>query len=339
MKAIRYGVVGTGWIVERFIQSASTVRIPGSEEQALLCCGVCSRDRARGNAFAERNHIPQVFLSPEEMALSDLDAVYVASPNALHVPQSRLFLSHGKHVLCEKPAAAAPEQVEELLALAQAKGVVYLEAIMSTRLPQMEILRQALPGLGKISFARFSFCQLSSKYPLLQQFDRGEGPLPNIFNPALETGAVMDIGIYCVYPALALFGQPDAVSAHAVRHANGIDLCGSALLTYPDRLVELSYSKIAEGRAPSEIQGDQGTLLIRQISQLTELERVSKDGSREVLFRAGEDALPMRYEAERFYGCIRQPEEYAALREADSRLSVEVSGLLQQIRSLCGMPF
>lgn len=339
MKPVRYGVIGTGWIVERFIQSAATVNIPGSAEPALLCGGVCSRDRSRGEAFAGRNGIPQVFTSPEELAGSDLEAVYIASPNALHYPQSRLCLSRGKHVLCEKPAAASPDQVRELLSLARERGLTYMEAMMTTRLPQMELLRQALPSLGRISFARFSFCQLSSKYPLLEQYDRGEGPLPNIFNPALETGAVMDIGIYCVYPALALFGLPERLSAHAVRHENGIDLCGTAVLSYPDKLVELSYSKIAEGRALSEVQGDQGTLLLRQISQLVGLERIDRQGNREELFRAPEGELPMRHEAARFYGCIRSPENHCALYEEDGRLAVDVSGILQQIRGLCGMPF
>lgn len=46
---------------------------------------------------------------------------------------------------------------------------------------------------------KLDFCQRSSK---LDSYLEGE--LPNIFNPALETGALMDLGVYCVYPALAL---------------------------------------------------------------------------------------------------------------------------------------
>lgn len=164
-------------------------------------------------------------------ASPDIDAVYIASPNVLHAAQSRLFLENGKHVLCEKPLAARPEEVESLQALAANRGLVYMEAIMLLHMPQLAVLEEAVGRLGRISLAHFDFSQLSSKYPAYLE----GAALPNIFNPAMETGALMDLGVYCVYPALYLFGEPEELTASAVFLDSGADGAGAAVLRYPDQ--------------------------------------------------------------------------------------------------------
>ncbi len=181
---IRYGIIGTGWITEAFLAGAAGV--PGMALRA-----VCSRSEERGREFAARHGADLVFTDPARMAASpDIDAVYIASPNVLHAAQSRLFLENGKHVLCEKPLAARPEEVESLQALAANRGLVYMEAIMLLHMPQLAVLEEAVGRLGRISLAHFDFSQLSSKYPAYLE----GAALPNIFNPAMETGALMDLG-------------------------------------------------------------------------------------------------------------------------------------------------
>lgn len=191
-------------------------------------------------------------------ASPDIDAVYIASPNVLHAAQSRLFLENGKHVLCEKPLAARPEEVESLQALAANRGLVYMEAIMLLHMPQLAVLEDAVGRLGRISLAHFDFSQLSSKYPAYLE----GAALPNIFNPAMETGALMDLGVYCVYPALYLFGEPEGLTASAVFLDSGADGAGAAVLRYPDKVAVLTYSKTGQAVAPSQIVGDRGTLTI-----------------------------------------------------------------------------
>ena len=60
----------------------------------------------------------------------EIDAVYIASPNRLHYEQSKLFLQHGKHVICEKPITVEPEELQELQELAQQKNLIYIEALI-----------------------------------------------------------------------------------------------------------------------------------------------------------------------------------------------------------------
>ncbi|MFT7914891.1 Gfo/Idh/MocA family protein, partial [Salmonella enterica] len=70
--------------------------------------------------FAGDYLVEHLFTSLEEMAQSDaIDAVYIASPNSLHFTQTALFLSHKKHVICEKPLASNIQEVESAIALAR----------------------------------------------------------------------------------------------------------------------------------------------------------------------------------------------------------------------------
>lgn len=107
--------------------------------------------------------------------------------------------------------------------------------------PVRELLHETVGRLGKVTSAHFDFSQLSSKYPA---YKRGE--LPNIFNPALATGGLMDLGIYCVYPAVDLFGIPDDIAAKATFLSSGADGAGSVIFNYADKVVTFTYSKLAQ---------------------------------------------------------------------------------------------
>ena len=141
---MKYGIIGTGWIAASFIEGARLVC--GAEITAVL-----SRTREKGSAFAEENSIGKVYTDIDEFSKGDFEAVYIASPNALHYPQSKKMLLAGKHVICEKPITVEPEELEELQALAKEKGLIYMEAIMYMHNPGREIFRDAVSKIGKIT--------------------------------------------------------------------------------------------------------------------------------------------------------------------------------------------
>lgn len=328
---MRYGTVGTGWIADSFVEGAA---IAGGWELTA----VYSRDGEKGRAFAEKHgcgSIP-VFTDLAEMAASSLiDAVYIASPNALHYEQSKCFLLGGKHVLCEKPITVTTAQLRELAALARSRGLVYMEAIMMRHLPAREPLRRALGRLGKISTARFDFSQLSSKYPALL-----EGKLPNIFNPQLATGCLMDLGIYCVYTAIDLFGRPEHITTSAGFLPTGADAYGTSIFDYADKQVILTYSKIGQSLLGSEILGDQGTLTIGSVSKLTDI-KLTKTGdpTEQVLVGDVSKEQLMSGEARSFRRYAADPADCAEEIDDITRLAVEVSETMETMRRQAGIRF
>lgn len=325
---MRYAVIGTGWIVDSYIEGAA---LAGGWELAA----VCSRSREKGLAFGSKYGVSTVYTAPEELAADpSIEAVYIASPNCLHYAQSRTMLLAGKHVLCEKPVTVLPKECEELQVLAAEKGLIYLEAIMMLHLPQRQAVLDALPALGQITSAHLDFSQLSSKY---EAYLRGE--LPNIFNPKMATGSLMDLGVYCVYPALDWFGFPRHITAAADFLPTGADGSCAAILEYPDKLVTLGCSKVGQSSLGSEILGDNGTLAIDSISQLARIQLYQNDGTSRSIVGSYEKNVLMSGEARDFLRYITCPgetrEEYAYA----SRLSLDVCRVMAEIRRLAGIRF
>ncbi|MBQ7838158.1 MAG: Gfo/Idh/MocA family oxidoreductase [Clostridia bacterium] len=322
---MKYGVIGTGWIAKSFIDGARMLT------QADFTA-VYSRTEESGGRFAAENEIPKVYTSLEEFAKGDFDAVYIASPNRLHYEQSKLMLQSGKHVICEKPITVEPEELEELQTLAKKNGLIYIEAIMYMFNPARELLKDAISKIGKITSVHFDFSQLSSKYPA---YVRGE--LPNIFNPALATGCLMDLGIYCVYPALDLFGIPQKTTACAHFMESGADGSGNAALLYSDKLVNFTYSKLGQDRLGSQIFGDEGTITIESISKLTNMKLIAKNGdTQEIIGDVAKEKL-MGYEAVGFEKFIANPDD--PYYTVTSERALQASRLMKEIRALSGIKF
>lgn len=329
---IRLATIGTGWIVEDFLKAA---QLAGGYQWT----GCYSRNAAHGEAFSRRcawENPPRVFCSLEQLAADpDIDAVYIASPNLFHAPQSRLMLSHQKHVLCEKPLAVTPEQIAELQALARERGLIYLEAVPGLFSPRLRLLEQAAAQIGPLRLLRVDNSQYSSKYAAYLA-----GQTPNIFNPEMAAGCLMDIGIYCVYPVVKLLGMPRQVQASAQFLRTGADGSGAALLRYPGATAVLTYSKTAQAACGSELQGERGVLSFRQPSQIAFLERRFLDGQEPPLPLAGQaepKAEQMSWEARAFRDLILgQPQGWEPL-ERYQELSMQVCQVLSQIRLSAGI--
>lgn len=236
MRKTRFGIVGTGRISDWVLKGA--VMEPRFEAAA-----VCSRSRESGKAFAEAHGIAKVYTDIDEMASDpEIDAIYIGTPNSTHHDLAILCMNHGKHVLCEKPMAANAKEVNEMIDVARANGVMLMEAMISTLCPNFVAARKHLAGMGAVRHYFASFCQYSSKYDLVKRIIAGEedSPVPSSLNPERCGGALMDIGIYTVFPMVALFGRPRGIKAEVTtcevpvrldrKEWKRIDLQGSVIL-------------------------------------------------------------------------------------------------------------
>ena len=254
MRKIRFGVIGTNNISDWVIAG-------GRQDERFELVAVCSRAQERADEFAAKHNIPHTFTSLEEMAKSPLiDAVYIATPNYVHAEQSILCMNHGKHVLCEKPFASNAREVKQMIEAAQRNQVTLMEAMISTLNPNFLIAKDKLKDLGTIRRYCASYCQYSSRYDKFK-----EGIILNAFKPELSNGAVMDIGIYTIYPMVALFGKPQKIEAQGIVLHTGADGQGAVNFQYDGMNATVLYSKIANSALPTEIEGEAGNLLLDKI--------------------------------------------------------------------------
>ena len=254
MKKIRFGVVGTNNITDWVIAG-------GRQDERFELTAACSRTQERAEEFAAKHGIPHTFTSLEEMASSPLiDAVYIATPNYVHAEQSILCMNHGKHVLCEKPFASNAKEVRLMIEAAKKNKVTLMEAMISTLNPNFAIAKERMKDLGTIRRYFASYCQYSSRYDEFK-----EGIILNAFKPELSNGAVMDIGIYTIYPMVALFGKPQQIEAQGIVLHTGADGQGAVNFQYEGMNATVLYSKIANSALPTEIEGEAGNLLLDKI--------------------------------------------------------------------------
>ncbi|KAA9004746.1 Gfo/Idh/MocA family oxidoreductase [Paenibacillus spiritus] len=322
---IRFGVIGTNWISDRFVQSAL-------ENEEFVLSAVYSRSEEKGRDFAEKYAGASIYTDLADMAASpEVDAVYIASPNSLHAQQAILCMNHGKHVLCEKPAASNSDELRAMIEAAERSGVTFMEAMKSTLMPNFGVVKDNLYKLGRIRRYCASYGQYSSRYDAYLQ-----GNVMNAFRPEFSNGALMDLGIYCLYPMAVLFGRPDTVKAVGVMLGSGVDGEGSILMGYPDMDAVVSYSKITDSYLPAEIQGENGTMVIDKINQPYEVKIRYRDGSTEVLSHP-QTFEPMYYEIQEFIRLIRQGERQSAVNS--HACSLVVSEIMEEARKQIGLKY
>ncbi|WP_211748352.1 Gfo/Idh/MocA family oxidoreductase [Paenibacillus sp. Marseille-Q4541] len=293
---VRFGIIGTNKITEQFLEAAGTLA-------DFKLTAVYSRTENRAKEFAAKHGAEHIYTNLELMAASEeIDAVYIASPNSLHSEQAVLMMNHGKHVLCEKPIASNSKQLQHMLDAAAANKVVLMEAMKSTLLPGFAAIQDQLPKLGTVRKFMVNYCQYSSRYDAYK-----EGNVQNAFKPEFSNGSLMDIGIYCIYPMVVLFGQPENIKATSVMLDSGVDGEGSIVLQYKEMEGVITYSKITNSYLPSEIQGEAGSMVIDHINVPGKVQIHYRQGETETISEAF-DGPTMQYEAAEFIRLVQNGE-------------------------------
>lgn len=245
---MKVGTIGSGVIVDRMIEAL--------KNEGHTVVAVYSRTEEKGKAFADQHGVKKVYTDLDEMlADPDVEVVYVASPNALHVPQTKKALEAGKDVITEKPFAGSKKEAEEVFELAEEKGKHVFEAITTVYMPNFINIKDNLDMVGTVANVNANFSQYSSKYG---KFLAGEDP--NVFTLEYDGGALMDINVYNIHFVTGLFGRPEKVTYFPRKGRNGIDVSGTLILEYPDFDAVLIGAKDSSSPGEAFIQGEKGTI-------------------------------------------------------------------------------
>ena len=249
--ALRLGLLSTARINHQLVGGAR-----GVEDVEVVAVGSRSRERAAA-------HIADLGLSEgvrahgsyeDVLADPEVDAVYIALPNSEHVPWSIRALEAGKHVLCEKPLSRSAAAVSEAFDVAERTGLVLTEAFMWRHHPQAQKLSALLAdgAIGEVRAVRsaFSFAGMDRVGDLR-------------LSAALEGGALMDIGCYCVSGARLVLGEPELVSAVQVTGGEGVDVRMAAWMRFPGDLTATFECAFDLGKRDElEVLGSEGVLFL-----------------------------------------------------------------------------
>ena len=263
MADLRLATIGTSMIADNFVAAAK-------KTEGVTVARAYSRREDTACAFAEKHGIATWVTSLDELvAAADVDAAYVASPNALHLGQALDLVRAGKHVLVEKPLCANEREAAELFDAAASAGVVAMEAMRTIHNPTMAQIRELVGEVGPLRRATLRYGKYSSRYDELLA-----GRHTNIFDTCMASGGLLDMGIYAVETMTYLFGRPARVASAVVPlpvdgelTGGALDGIGSALATYlgedgrPSFVVDLGWSKISRDELPSQIEGEAATIV------------------------------------------------------------------------------
>jgi D-xylose 1-dehydrogenase (NADP+, D-xylono-1,5-lactone-forming) len=277
--------------------------------------GVASRDPARAEAYATERGLERWWRSYAELlADGDVDAVYVALPNVLHVEWSVRALQAGKHVLCEKPMGRDPDAVARPFAVAERAGLLLMEGFMYRHHPQIKRAQELLVegAIGELRLVR-------------AQFDARLGRPDDVrWIRELGGGALLDVGCYCVNALRLLAGEPLLVYGDRSLTSAGVDARFAATLRFGGGVLgTFDCALDVEPRQVLEAIGSDGAIAVQR-PFTAELERVE-------LRRGGEvEELPVE-SADRYH---LQLENFArAARGAEPPL-VDASDSIDQARVL-----
>lgn len=314
---IQLAIIGTSAIAHQF--AAEIAQVPG-----ITLTGVHSRDAARAVSAAKGMGARRPWWDlPAMLASSEVDAVYIASPNSIHRSQCEDALKAGKHVLVEKPAVTTTREFQSLMDLASSRGLVILEGLPSAYDPGMAVVRELLPEIGVVRRVSFEYSKRSARYDLVLA-----GQRVNIFDPAMAGGALNDLGVYCVSAMVDLFGAPESVIGEHVMIRSGADGAGAALARYPGFVAQLGYSKITTSTRPSQVEGELGTLTIDNIALPSRISLQVGDapGVERSIERSTSN---LRYEIERFVQLVQREE----VPTPDQQRTLLTLGAMEAIRA------
>jgi D-xylose 1-dehydrogenase (NADP+, D-xylono-1,5-lactone-forming) len=242
-----WGIISTAHINRLVLAGAR-------ESDRVDVVAVASRDRARAEAYAREHGLERAYGSYEALLEdAEIEAVYISLPNSLHVEWSIRALEAGKHVLCEKPLDRRPEAVERAFDAADRAGRILTEAFMYRHNPQTAKLVELVSGgaVGALRLVRTSF-SFSLANP------------ENVrLAAALDGGALMDVGCYCVSGSRLLAGEPEEVFGRQVLGPSGVDVLFAATMRLPGEVVgQFDCGFVMPDRDELEVVGEEGSLFL-----------------------------------------------------------------------------
>ncbi|MBE5778049.1 MAG: Gfo/Idh/MocA family oxidoreductase [Clostridiales bacterium] len=254
-------IIGAGTIARNM---AKTLRGMKARGQNVELYAIAARDLDRAQAFAQEEGFVKAYGSYREMLEDDqVELVYIATPHSHHAEHMKLCIEYGRPILCEKPFTGNARQAEEVLRMAEEKGVFVTEAIWTRYMPSRGIINDLLAsgiiGEPKVLNANLAYAMENKE---------------RILKPELAGGALLDLGVYTLNFASMIFGDDVERMESAVQmYPTGVDFTENISLYYKDgRSAHLISSAAARMDRRGVVSGAKGYLTVNNVNNPTVIE-------------------------------------------------------------------
>lgn len=295
---IKWGIIGLGDIAHGFAQVFS------SDDAELVAVG--SRTLEKAEEFAKKYGIPKAYGHYDELYQDkEIDIVYLATPNSYHAKDMKDILNAGKHVLCEKAITMNKQELDEVLALAEEKGLIVAEAMTIYHMPVYDIIKE------RITKGEFGDLKLATAY-----FGSAKEPDPmnRFFSPDLGGGALLDIGVYALaFVQYFLDAEPAELSTLVILYETGVDEMST--ISYKTTEGTLGNVTMAfRGKLPKQgvVVCEDAYITFNQYPSADRATITYNEGTEEVV-TAGDSSLRLRYEMENLTQMILTGEDRSSI--------------------------
>jgi len=272
---VRWGIIGLGRIADTEIAPAITTS-PQGELRAVV-----SRDQGRADAFAGRHGAARALTSFDEL-LADpgVDAVYIATPNALHADQVMAAARAGKHVMCDKPLALSVAGARQAVATCE-EAAVRLGITFQTRFHDHFGRFREVVQDGSLGEIRVVQVEMSPGRTLLKGWRT---------DPALAgLGALNNLGVHAFDLISWLLGTEATEVTAMAGHEGGLEpeTLALVLLRYDtDALAYVNVNQsIAFPQADITVYGTKGRVVGRSVT------RMNMEGTLDILTEEGQTTI------------------------------------------------
>ena len=248
-KGYRWGILGAGRIAEKFCTALNTV-------EGATAYAIASRDGKKAKAYATKFKAARFYNNYDDLMQDEnVDIIYIATPHAFHYEQTMACIKNGKHVLCEKPMSLTYSQTAAMINAAKENKVFLMEGMWTACMPFIEKIKQLIDAdvIGKLQYVSADF---GFKAPVDLE--------SRLFNKSLGGGSMMDVGIYPLFLATCLLGEPSLIKAVSQLSITDVDEYINIVLQYPDGQSAHLLSSIQFNTAiEAEIIGTKGSIKIK----------------------------------------------------------------------------
>ncbi|WP_111307386.1 Gfo/Idh/MocA family protein [Confluentibacter sediminis] len=324
LKKIKWGIIGLGGIANKFANDLLTI-------QDAELYAVASRTQEKADEFAEKYGASKAYASYEDLANDpDIDAVYIATPHALHKENALMCLENGIAVLGEKPFAMNAQDVDIMIAKAKEKNVLLMEALWTYFLPHYQY---ALTALKNKTFGHI--LKIESDFGFKRPYNTNE----RLFNKDVGGGSLLDIGIYPIFVSLSTLGMPNHIDANATFFENGTDASCDMTFDY-NNLVKAYLKSSLKEILPTEaiFYCEKGTIKINREFHCPSTVTLISDGREETIdFGYDNHIFGYKYETIHFNKLLQEGKKESDIMTFD--FSRNLIKLLDDVREIIGLNY